>query len=329
MFYIDSHMHAKFNGLSIKDIIKYLDKERIDACWLLTWEEVNPGHWEYTHLSIETVYQAHLEYPTRIIPFYAPDPHKQQASLELENWCQKGIRGCGELKATLNWNSVEMKSFLKTVAKLNLPVVFHMEESRRYEIPYSDALYDKVLFYGLRTKRRIFQIPAYFLNILADKYTPLKNRTRSYFFPGYMLDFASLESTLKEYPSIKFIGHGLMFWKYIASDGPNSNNDLPRGPINGEGIIWRLLGEYPNLYADLSGLSGLNALTRDPQNAKRFLSLFEDKMLYGTDNFLKGQKEFLISLKLDKSTFDKICGGNACGIMDKRTTLEKSKLQAF
>lgn len=37
---VDSHMHVNFNGLSTKDIIKYLNHEKIDICWLLTWEEV-------------------------------------------------------------------------------------------------------------------------------------------------------------------------------------------------------------------------------------------------------------------------------------------------
>lgn len=89
MFSVDSHMHVNFNGMSLKDIIKYLDKERIDLCWLLTWEEINPGNWVYRHLPIETVYEAYLKCPSRIIPFYAPDPHKKQASSQLENWCSK------------------------------------------------------------------------------------------------------------------------------------------------------------------------------------------------------------------------------------------------
>jgi predicted TIM-barrel fold metal-dependent hydrolase len=311
MFSVDSHLHVNHNGMSTRDIIKYLDKNRIDLCWLLTWEEIDPGLWYYKHLPIEAVYNAYLKYPSRVIPFYAPDPHKKQAPSQLENWYHKGIRGCGELKATLNWNSDEIRPLLKTVAKLKLPLVFHMEESRSYNIPYSDAIYDKMMFYGLRTKRRIYQIPRYFLRLLVNNYTPLKNRNKLYFFPGYMLDFASLESTLKEYPNVNFVAHGIMFWKYISNDVNNYYEDLPKGPIRGEGIIWRLLSEYPNLYADLSAQSGLNALTRDPQNAKKFLSLFENKILYGTDNLINGQKGFLDSLGLTKSTYDKIYGDNA------------------
>ena len=315
MFTVDSHMHVNFMGMSIEDIIGYLDKNNIDLCWLLTWEEANPGRWDYKHLPIESVYNAYLKYPSRVIPFYAPDPHKKTASLELEDWCRKGIRGCGELKATLNWNSDEIKSLLKTIAKLKLPIVFHMEESRSYDIPLSDAICDKIIFYGLRTKRKIYIIPKNLLTLLDKNFTPLKNRAKSYFFPGYMLDFASLESSLRDHPDINFVAHGLMFWKYISNDATNCHEVLPKGSINGKGVIWRLLSEYQNLYADLSGPSGLNALTRDEENAKKFLSRFENKVLYGTDNLFKGQREFLDSLGLAKSAYDKIYGGNAIRIM--------------
>ena len=315
MFSVDSHLHVNFNGMSSRDIINYMDKDRIDLCWLLTWEEVNPGHWEYKHLSVEAVYDAYLIYPSRIIAFYAPDPHIELASSQLEYWYYKGIRGCGELKATLNWNSDEMKPFLKTVEKLKLPLVFHMEESRYCNIPYSDAIFDRMLFYALRTERKIYQIPKFVLNLLVKNYAPLKGRTKSYFFPGYMLDFGSLESSLKDYPGVNFVAHGIMFWKHISNDAGNCFEALPKGPINGEGVIWRLLSDYPNLYADLSAQSGLNALARDPQNARKFLSLFENKILYGTDNFIKGQREFLNSLRLKKSSYNKIYGENACKIM--------------
>lgn len=315
MYFVDSHLHVNFNRMSLTAIIKYLDKGRIDACWLLTWEEVNPGHWKYEHLPIEGVYAAYLKYPSRVIPFYAPDPHKTQASVQLESWSQKGIRGCGELKATLNWNCDEMSSLLRTVAKLKLPVVFHMEESRHYDIPYSDAIFDKLMFYGLNTERKIYKIPRQILTLLVNNYAPLKKRSKSYFFPGYMLDFGSLESSLIEYPNINFVAHGLMFWKYISADATNFSDLLPKGPVKGEGIIWRLLRAYPNLYADLSGPSGLNALARDPQNAKSFLSIFENKILYGTDNFMIQQRSFLDSLKLSKSMYNKIYGENACKLI--------------
>jgi predicted TIM-barrel fold metal-dependent hydrolase len=314
---VDSHMHANFNGLSVRNIIKYLDKERIDLCWLLSWEEIEPGPWAYQHLSVEYICEAYLKYPQHFIPFYAPDPHRPDASLSLEKWSKKGIRGCGELKATMNWDSEPVKSVLQTARNLKMPVVFHMEESDFREMPYSNALFDKVLFACLRTNRANLRVPKSILTILVNRYTPIQKRTKStYAFPGYMLDFASLENTLRAYPDINFVAHGPMFWKYISDDAVNCHETYPVDPIKGKGIIWRLLRDYSNLYTDISGMSGLNALTRDSTVAKQFLWMFQEKILYGTDNVMQGQKEFLNSLRLPRTTYRKIYGENACRIID-------------
>jgi len=312
MSVVDAHLHLNLNGFSVKTLIRYLDKERIDFCWLLTWEEVSPGLWPYQHLSVEDVYEAYLKHPSRIIPFYAPDPHNSNASQQLESWYEKGIRGCGELKATINWNSDKVKSILQTTRRLKLPIVFHMEESECRYIPYSNNIYDKLIYCGLKTKRKIYQVPRKVLQTLVNSFKPLRNRSKSYFFPGYMLDFASLERTLRDYPDVNLVAHGPMFWKYISSNALEQIEESSVGQVHGEGIIWRLLRNYPNLYADISGNSGLNALARDPQNAKKFLTVFADKILYGTDNVMKNQREFLDSLRLSKSTYKKIYGENVC-----------------
>jgi predicted TIM-barrel fold metal-dependent hydrolase len=312
MYVVDAHMHVNFKGFSSKTLLRYLDKEKIDWCWLLTWEEVNPVLWPYRHLPIEDVYEAYMKHPSRIIPFYAPDPHRSDAAARLEYWHKRGIGGCGELKATMNWASDGVKSILQTARRLKLPIVFHMEESEHRDIPYSNAIYDKLVYHGLKTERKIFQIPRKVLQILVNNFTPLRIRTKSYIFPGYMLDFASLETTLQDYPDINLVAHGPMFWKYISDSASEQIEILPLGQVRGEGIIWRLLRNNRNLYADISGDSGLNALTRDPEIARKFLAVFEDKILYGTDNVIKKHREFLSSLELSKSTYKKIYGENAC-----------------
>lgn len=317
MITVDSHTHVNYSGLSLNDIIKYLDKNRIDCCWLLSWEEIAPGPWPYQHLSIEALYEAYSKYPSRIVPFYAPDSHRDDATTQLEYWYRKGIRGCGEMKATLNWESNNAKKILSTVEKLKIPLVFHMEESGRRIGPRSSAIFDRTLYRGLNTTRKIYQIPQRVLRLLTNIYSPFRNRLEYYTFPGYMLDFASLEVVLADYPSVNYIAHGPMFWKHISADADTSTETYPRGPIISEGIIWRLLRDYPNLYADTSAASGLNALTRDPVNVKRFLSLFEDKILYGTDNVMKGQKDFLDSLRLARETYEKIYGKNACRLIHR------------
>jgi predicted TIM-barrel fold metal-dependent hydrolase len=314
MTLIDSHFHVNYNGFSSIEIIKYLDRERIDYCWLLSWEEIDPGPWDYQHLAVDDIYDAFLKYSSRIIPFYAPDPHRDDVVSQMEKWSQKGIRGYGELKATINWNSEKMIPILKTARRLKMPIVFHMEENENRDIPYSDKLWDKILFYGVNNEKKILTIPRKILLILTNNFAPLKNRKQSYYFPGYMLDFASLEARLQDYPDVNFVAHGLMFWKYISSDAANYKDPLPKNSVNGDGIIWRLLKGYPNLYADTSGPSGLNALTRDPAATKRFLSMFEDKILFGTDNCdnsMKRQKDYLRSLELPEYIYKKIYGDNA------------------
>jgi hypothetical protein len=317
MTLVDSHLHVNVAGFSLPKIIKYLNRERIDCCWLLSWEEINPGPWEYRHLSVEDIYEAYIKYPSRIIPFYAPDPHRNDAIIQLQNWHEKGIRGCGELKATLQWDSKQIEGIIKTAGKLNIPIVFHMEGSEFREIPYSNAFYDRLVFKGLRTKNIVYSIPQHILRVMVDVYSPMKNRNKTYFFPGYMLDFAALEAGLQIYPDVNFIAHGQWFWKHISSDAPAFKDKYPRGTIIGEGIIWRLLREYPNLYADTSGDSGFIGLTRDLAATKKFLLMFEDKILYGTDNVMKGQREFLQSLGLPKDTYKKIFGANANRILNR------------
>jgi uncharacterized protein len=315
MFNIDSHIHINMDGIYFNNFIKYLDKEKIDFCWMLNWEEINPGLWPYRNLTIEDVYQTFCKYPTRIIPFYAPDPHRKDACTQIEYWYNKGIRGCGELKATLNWNSDEINILLQTVSKLRLPVVFHMEESRHEQIPFSSSIYDKTLFYITNSKRKILSIPKIIVELLVQNYVPLKISTNFYIFPGYMLDFVSLELMLQKFPDISFIAHGPMFWKNISDNVAGNTEMYPKGLIKQKGIIWRLLENYPNLYADISAFSGFNALKRDPTNAQIFLTTFEDKILYGTDNTMIGQKEYLKSLRLSLSTYQKIFGDNSYHIV--------------
>jgi predicted TIM-barrel fold metal-dependent hydrolase len=48
-----------------------------------------------------------------------------------------------------------------------------------------------------------------------------------------------------------------------------------------------MLGEFPNLYGDLSGTSGLNALSRDPDFTASFLARHQDKLMFGSDCFCR------------------------------------------
>jgi predicted TIM-barrel fold metal-dependent hydrolase len=313
---IDAHMHVNLHGFSPERIIAYLNENNFDRCWLLTWEEVDPGKRPgYQHQSIEDVYATYLRFPSRIIPMYAPDPHREDAPERLVYWYNRGIKGCAELKATLNWRSEKLKALLSKVSDLGIPLLFHMEKESRTLVPLeSDNLIGKLLISGMNT-RKFLSFSRKFLKVLSNYY-PFRGwrHKRTVSHPGYMLDFESLEVILGAYPKVNFIGHGPLFWKNISAQvtaGGSKIKPYPQGPVRERGLTCRLLRDYPNLYADISGRSGFRALSRDPNFTKKFLSEFGYKMLFGTDNKFLGQEAFLESLRLPPSTLKQIYGENA------------------
>jgi len=96
---------------------------------------------------------------------------------------------------------------------------------------------------------------------------------------GFARDF---ERILKTYPNTTFIGHADAFWANVSADYHNEAA-YPSGPIVRGGITDKLLGDYPNLYGDLSANSGNNMLSRDPEYTADFLRRHQSKLLFGSD----------------------------------------------
>ncbi|HMF97556.1 MAG TPA: hypothetical protein VKE96_24820 [Vicinamibacterales bacterium] len=92
----------------------------------------------------------------------------------------------------------------------------------------------------------------------------------------------SFETVLKGYPRTTFIGHADAFWANVSE---NYRNEVayPSGPIKRGGVTDRLLGDYANLFGDLSANSGNNAMSRDPEFTADFLKRHQDKLLFGSD----------------------------------------------
>jgi predicted TIM-barrel fold metal-dependent hydrolase len=125
-----------------------------------------------------------------------------------------------------------------------------------------------------------------------------------------MLDFASLEDVLKSYPGIPFIGHGPLFWKEFW--GPSNPLDSEQPSTPGRwGVTCQLIAKFPNLYADISADSGMAALHRNRSLTKWFLDTYRDKVIFGTDNRIIGQEEFVMSLGLETDVMRKLMGRNA------------------
>jgi predicted TIM-barrel fold metal-dependent hydrolase len=101
---------------------------------------------------------------------------------------------------------------------------------------------------------------------------------------GYNQGLDHLETLLKQFPKVRFIGHAQSWWTHISADVPLPTETLyPKGPVKPGGLIDRLLGDYDNMFADLSAGSGLGALTRDEDFAAGFLARHAKKLMFATD----------------------------------------------
>ena len=102
-------------------------------------------------------------------------------------------------------------------------------------------------------------------------------------------DHSQLEEVLQSYPDVDFLGHGMGWWARISGDvGEHELGGYPTGPVDDEGAVPRLLSEYDNMYGELSGGSGWNALTRDHGFGQGFLEEHSDQIIYGTDYLFPG-----------------------------------------
>lgn len=313
---IDSHMHLGLADVDLPAILRRMDENGIEMSWLLTWEEKDPPLKHlYIPLPPEPILEAHAKYPGRFVPFYAPDPTDPEAGKRITQSVQRGIRGCGELKVSIRWEDPVIEQYLEVVRYHQLPLVFHMEEPRYQYVSSGEGFFQWLLERLLNDKFN--GISRYYLNKQAEHTGILRKRIEMnrVCFPGILFDFAFLEQRLVQFPQIRFIAHGPDFWNHISvTRHPMYIHQ--KGTYSTFGIIDRLLESYPNLYCDISGLSGYNALLRDRNMARSFLEKHSGKVLYGTDNTALPLLELLRSMKLGKQQMDKILRKNALRMLE-------------
>ena len=98
----------------------------------------------------------------------------------------------------------------------------------------------------------------------------------------YNLGFERFDKILAEFPKTNFIGHAQTWWGNIDLHHVQAEM-YPKGKVTPGGLTDRYLRDYPNMYADLSASSGLNALTRDEDHTREFFDRHQDKLIYGSD----------------------------------------------
>ena len=99
----------------------------------------------------------------------------------------------------------------------------------------------------------------------------------------YNLGFERLHKMLEKFPQTTFIGHAQTFWANIDKNHADQSSLYPKGKVTPGGLTDRYLADYPNLFADMSAGSGLNALTRDEDHTRGFLDRHQNKILFGSD----------------------------------------------
>lgn len=99
----------------------------------------------------------------------------------------------------------------------------------------------------------------------------------------YNLGFERLHKMFEKFPKTTFIGHAQTFWANIDKNHTDQKVLYPKGKVTAGGLTDRYLADYPNIFADMSAGSGLNALTRDEDHTRGFLDRHQNKILYGSD----------------------------------------------
>ncbi len=186
-------------------------------------------------------------------------------------------------------------------------------------MPFDHPLMDNLLFYINKYKLpltiHLAPTPYYVYGIYDD------------------YNLSGLERALDRYPDIRFFGHSAEFWSRISGD--TQYRDYPKGPVEPDGPVVRLLEQYPNLYGDLSAGSGLNAMTRDPAFTAWFMDRFQDKLMFGLDlcsaipkdklTLSELMDQLLAENTISKQVYDKICWDNAAKHLGLPTAAEMER----
>jgi len=295
--FIDIHCHAYrkpppvYGFQTAEQVIERYDEVGIERGALLPI--VSPEI--YLPQANEDILEMVEQYPDRFFAFCNIDPraicnspHAPLGDL-LRHYKDMGCKGVGEVMPNMPLMDPMVQNLLKHAQDVGLPVIFDGSD----QVTGDFGLYDD---------------------------------------PG----LPQLEHTLQCYPDLIMLGHGPVFWSEIARLGTPGERSyifrrdggqvgrLPEGPVNEEGVVPTLLRRYPNLHGDLSDGTAYNAMARDHEYGPRFLTEFQDRMLYGTDLCFPDMPLPLIDLlidwrdtgKLSESVFNSVARENAVRLFE-------------
>jgi len=294
--FIDIHAHAYRRPApfvtqfpTAEQVIQRYDEAGIEKGALLP--VVSPEI--YLPQSNEDILDMAAKHPRRFIPFCNIDPRALTNSADapldrlLRYYRDQGCKGLGEVMPNMPFLHPMVQNLFKHAQATGLPVTFDGSD----QIGGDFGLYDD---------------------------------------PG----LPQLEHTLQRFPKLIMLGHGMLFWEELARletpaqrktvftpDGEQVGCQAPSGPIKEEGVVPKLLRRYPNLYGELSDAS--RVLGRDHEYGPKFLTEFQDRLMFGTDFCCVGMPFPMMDLllkwrdtkKINATVFNKIARENAVKLL--------------
>lgn len=279
---IDAHNHPNYLGFNCEKILENMKQNQIDKMWLLSLE--TPKH-EYSSryyhhcwpdeqgaIPFSACLEFYRQHPDKFVLGYAPDPRIPESIARLEAAIELyDVKVCGEIMLRMMYDNPDAIRLFQFCGEKGLPVIVEVN-------------------YGIGQRGGTIQPWA------------------GYWYGGGIEAF---ERTLQACPETIFLGHGPGFWAHISGDQFYRVASYPEGPILPGGKVVELMENHPNLYCDLSAGSGLNALLRDSEFTRQFLLQFQDRCLYGRDQFCNEHQLFLNGLGLPDEVLSKIYADNA------------------
>lgn len=288
---IDTHQHVFWHGRNDDGLIADMDAHGIESAWLLTWEIareednplyhriLNPLHRrdDGTHRGIvlEDILRARDRFPSRFTVGYCPHP--------------------------LLGNAPEL---LRAAARMHGVRVCGEWKFR--------VLFDDPRCLELFQVAGELRLPV--VLHLDVPYLQIEGK-RTYQDAWYGGTVENLERALQACPDTLFIGHAPGFWREISGDAATDPEWYPESQVSPGGRLFRLLEEYPNLYADLSAGSALVALRRNPQLSTQFIQQYAGKLFFARDYYGTELHDFLQTLPLPTETIQKIYWRNAQSLL--------------
>ena len=295
--FLDIHAHAywKLPPVSLQfctpeQVLQRYDEAGIEKGVLLPI--VSPEI--YLPQSNEDILDMAKKYLDRFIPFCNIDPRAMTNSADapldklLGYYKAQGCKGLGEVMPNLPVMNPMVQNLFKHAEAVGLPVIFDGSD----QLSGDFGLYDD---------------------------------------PG----LPQLEHTLQKFPDLIILGHGPIFWAeisrletpadrgFVFSFNGHQVGRLPTYPIKEEGVVPKLLRRYPNLYGDLSDLTAYNAMARDLDYGPKFMTEFQDRLMFGTDICEFDTPLPLVDLllkwcdtkKITEQVFNKIAKDNAMKLL--------------